>query len=131
MLEEIVTVVDASSREAIQELARRLGLGILPVPSFARALSLALSQSDKRMVQRIGQLVQFLTGDYEGVMTNSAGNGDINARIRALLPVAREYGPQLSDFATLLAARLTETSISRSMKWASDQLGTARAAARA
>jgi aarF domain-containing kinase len=128
MLEEIVTVVDASSREAIQELARRLGLGNLPVPSFVRALSPELSQSDKRMVQQIGQLVQFLTGDYEGVMTNSGGNGATNARIRALLPVAREYGPQLRDFGTLLAARLTEKSISRSMKWASDRLGTARAA---
>ncbi len=29
LLEEIVTVVDASSREATQELARRLGLGNL------------------------------------------------------------------------------------------------------
>lgn len=129
MLEEIVTVVDASSREAIQELARRLGLGNLPVPSFVRALSPELSPSDKRMVQQIGQLVQFLTGDYEGVMKDSGGNGDTNARVRALLPVAREYGPQLRDFGTLLAARLTEKSISRSMKWASDRLGTTRASA--
>jgi aarF domain-containing kinase len=49
MLEEIVTVVDASSREAFQELARNLGLGNLPVPSFVRALSPELDDQDRRV----------------------------------------------------------------------------------
>jgi aarF domain-containing kinase len=44
MLEEIVTVVDASSREAALELARNIGL---PVPSFFRALAPELSEQDR------------------------------------------------------------------------------------
>lgn len=49
MLEEIVTVVDASSRDAARELGLSLGLGNLPVPSFIRALNPKLSDSDKRV----------------------------------------------------------------------------------
>lgn len=112
LLEEIVTVVDASSRDATQELVKRLGLGNVPVPSFFRALSPELSNEDRRMVQQIGTLVQFLTGDYEGAIGGSGGNGagalQAQTRLRSLLPVVREYGPQLRDFGRLLVARLTE-----------------------
>ena len=114
MLEEIVTVVDASGRDALQELARSLGLSNIPVPSFLRAMSPALSDQDRRIVDQIGKLVQFLLGDFEGV-----GN---NQRLRDLLPVAREYAPQLRDFGTLLVARLTEKSISRGLNWATSRL---------
>lgn len=49
MLEEIVTVVDASSRQAVQELIRRIGLSGVPVPSLFRALNPKLSEGDKRV----------------------------------------------------------------------------------
>ena len=49
MLEEIVTVVDASSREALNELALTLGLSNLPTPSIFRALNPKLSDSDRRV----------------------------------------------------------------------------------
>jgi aarF domain-containing kinase len=49
MLEEVVTVVDASSRGAIQELTRSLGLGNLPVPSFFKAINPELSEQDRRV----------------------------------------------------------------------------------
>lgn len=51
MLEEIVTVVDASGRNALQELGRTLGLNRLPipVPSFIRAINPELSENDKRV----------------------------------------------------------------------------------
>jgi aarF domain-containing kinase len=49
MLEDIVTVVDASSRDAARELARSLGLSNLPVPSFFRALNPELSEQDRRV----------------------------------------------------------------------------------
>jgi aarF domain-containing kinase len=49
MLEEVVTVVDASGRGAIQELTRSLGLGNLPVPSFFRAMNPALSDQDRNV----------------------------------------------------------------------------------
>ncbi|GAX17169.1 aarF domain-containing kinase [Fistulifera solaris] len=116
MLEEIVTVVDASGRNALQELGRTLGFNRLPipVPSFIRAINPELSENDKRMVQQIGKLIEFLLGDFEGAATS--------ARLRKLIPVVREYAPQLREFGLLLAARLTERSLSRGMNWASSQL---------
>jgi len=130
LLEEVVNVVDASSREATQELVRRLGLGNLPVPSLLRALSPELSDEDRRMVQQIGTLVQFFAGDFEGAMGGGGGstsNGQsAQARLQALIPVVREYGPQLRDFGRLLVARLTEKTLSRSLNWASARLAPAR-----
>jgi aarF domain-containing kinase len=127
LLEEIVTVVDASSRDAMQELVRRVGLGNVPVPSFFRALSPELSNEDRRMVQQIGTLVQFLTGDFEGAIGETGGNGSgapqqAQTRLRALIPVVREYGPQLRDFGRLLVSRLTEKALSRSLSWASGRI---------
>ena len=49
MLEEIVNVVDASGRDALQELARNLGLNRLPVPSFVRAMTPDLTEQDRRV----------------------------------------------------------------------------------
>jgi len=130
MLEEIVTVVDASSREATQELIRRAGLSNLPTPSFLRALSPELSDNDKRMVQQITKLVQFLGGDYDGAIggNNNLGNGGnaATARLRALIPIVREYRVPLQDFGKLLIARLTEKNLQRSLNWASERLVGAR-----
>lgn len=66
------------------------------------------------MVQQIGKLIEFLLGDFEGAATS--------ARLRQLIPVMREYAPQLRDFGLLLAARLTERSLGRGLNWASGQL---------
>jgi hypothetical protein len=66
------------------------------------------------MVQQIGKLVQFLLGDFDGAAST--------ARLRKLLPVVREYTPQLREFGTVLIARLTEKSISRGLSWASLRL---------
>ena len=136
MLEEIVTVVDASSREALQELVRTLGLGNLPVPGLFRALNPKLSDQDKKTVQQIRKLVQFLLGDLEGAMApDGLENTNRNVgrlqraqqlftttasddRLRKLLPVLREYSPQLREFGTLLVARLTEKAISRGLNFA-------------
>lgn len=61
MLEEIVTVVDASSRETLQELARSLGLRNVPVPSFLRALNPKLTEEDRRVSADIlGTSLMFL-----------------------------------------------------------------------
>jgi aarF domain-containing kinase len=111
MLEEIVTVVDASSRDAVLELTKSLGLNNFPVPSFFRALSPALSENDKEMVSQIRVLIQFLLGDFD------LGNSGNNQRLQELLPVVREYAPQLRDYGGLLVVRLTEKSISRGLKW--------------
>lgn len=117
MLEEIVTVVDASSREAVMELSKSIGLNNLPVPSFFRALSPELSVQDKQMVQQIRVLIQFLFGDFEAA--NSSNNSQ---RVQQLLPVAREFAPQLREFGALLASRLTEKTISRGLNWAASRV---------
>jgi len=135
MLEEIVTVVDASSREATQEILRRAGLANLPTPSFFRALNPELSDNDKRMVQQITKLVQFLGGDFDGAIgggnSNNNNNNNSNvenggsaatARLRALIPIVREYRVPLQDFGKLLIARLTEKNLQRSLNWASERL---------
>ena len=131
MLEEIVTVVDASSREATQELIRRVGLANLPTPSFLRALSPELSDNDKRMVQQISKLVQFLGGDFDGAIgggNNNLGNGGnaTTARLRALIPIVQEYRRPLQDYGKLLIARLTEKNLQRGLNWASERLVAAR-----
>jgi hypothetical protein len=73
-----------------------------------------LCLDQKQTVQQIQKLVQFLLGDFEGSASN--------ARLRKLVPVVREYALPLRDFGVLLAARLTEKSISRGMNWASERL---------
>ena len=66
------------------------------------------------MVQQIGKLLQFLLGDFDGAASS--------ARLRKLIPVAREYAPQFREFGTVLVARLTEKNISRGLNWASLRL---------
>lgn len=114
MLEEIVAVLDASGRGAMQELSRSLGLSNFPVPGFVRALSPDLTEQDRNKILQIRKLVQFLMGDFEQSATST--------RLRQLLPIAREYSPQLREFGLLLGARLTEKNLSRGMNWATDQL---------
>jgi aarF domain-containing kinase len=127
LLEEVVNVVDASSREATKELVRRLGLGNVPVPSFVRALSPELNDEDRRMVQQIGTLVQFLFGDFEGAIGGGGSPiGSAQSRLRGLLPVVREYRPQLQDFGRQLVARLTEKGLSRGLTWATTRLAPTR-----
>jgi len=53
-------------------------------------------------------------GDFDGAASSS--------RLRQLIPVTREYAPQLRDFGTVLVARLTEKNISRGLNWASLRL---------
>jgi len=66
-------------------------------------------------VQQIGKLVQFLFGDFEGAASSE--------RLRKLVPVVREFSPELRRFGTVLVARLTEKNLSRGLNWASQRLG--------
>lgn len=154
LLEEIVTVVDASSRDAVRAIASNVpGLNaILPRNSLLRALAPELTKEDKVTVEQIQTLIQFLFGDFDVVagggnelqnaggisrmqraqqLFMNGGNGSTtdtnNARVRKLLPIVREYAPQLRDYGTLLVARLTEKNISRGLNWANDRIATASA----
>jgi len=81
------------------------------------AMTPELTDRDRNTVQQIQILIQFLLGDYQEAAST--------ARLRKLVPVAREYAPQLREFGLLLAARLTEKNLSRGMNWATDQLARA------
>lgn len=118
LLEEIVTVVDASGRGAIQSFQKRTGLANFPMPGLLKAMNPDITEEDREMTAQIQKLVQFLLGDYEGAAST--------ARLRKLLPLAREYAPQLREFGLLLAARLTEKNLSRGMNWASERLAAGR-----
>jgi hypothetical protein len=115
-LEEVVTVVDASGRGAIQELSRSLGLNNFPVPGFVRALNPEVTEKDRNITKQIRKLFEFLMGEYNEQTIVST------TRLQELLPVAREYAPQLRDFGLLLGARLTEKNLSRGMNWATERL---------
>ena len=64
------------------------------------------------------KLAQFLVGDFEG----AAASSQSPQRLRELLPVVREYAPQLREFGTLLGVRLSEKALSRGLNWASSRL---------
>lgn len=67
--------------------------------------------------------MQFLLGDFEGAIEPESGRRNVDTeRLRKLIPVAREYAPQLREFGTLLVARLTEKSLSRGLNWASKRI---------
>jgi len=141
LLEEVVTVVDASSRDAVRELVVSLGLTNLPIPSLFKALAPKLSKEDEGTIVQIRKLVQFLLGDFESLASPDelqnvapsvsrmqraqqlfSNNNNSNQRLSKLLPVIREYSPQLREFGLLLVARLTEKSFSRGLNWASNRV---------
>lgn len=114
LLEEIVTFVDSSGREATQELFSRLGLNNLPQPSLFKAINPALSPEDKRNVQQMRKLASFLVGDFDATFDSD--------RIRQLLPVLSGYTREIREFTTLLAVRLSEKAVSRGLNWATSLL---------
>jgi aarF domain-containing kinase len=116
LLEEIVNVVDATGRSSLQELSRSLGLNNFPLPGFVRAMNPELTEKDRNIMKQIRKLLEFLMGDYNDESVAST------ARLRKLIPVAREYAPQLRDFGLLLGIRLTEKNLSRGMNWATERL---------
>ena len=75
------------------------------------------------MVQQMRKLSQFLVGDWDGALSSTGDGLQRNSkRLRELIPVLREYSPQLREFGTLLGVRLSEKALSRGLNWASSRL---------
>ena len=75
------------------------------------------------MVQQMRKLSQFLVGDWDGALSPTGDGLQRNCkRLRELIPVLREYSPQLREFGTLLGVRLSEKALSRGLNWASSRL---------
>lgn len=49
-------------------------------------------------------------------------NNESNDRLRKLVPVVREYSPQLREFGALLVSRLNEKAVSRALNWATGRI---------
>ena len=135
MLDEICNTVDALSRDAVRELFIRLGLRG-SVPPILKALAPRLSDSDKRTVDNISKLINFLVGidssedipsgsfSTNGLssLVNSAASPENRRRITLLLPTLREFAPSMRDFGRQIANKLIEKGTSRLIKASSDAI---------
>jgi hypothetical protein len=69
------------------------------------------------------KLSQFLVGDFDAALSPTGDGLQRNSqRLRKLIPVIREYSPQLREFGSLLGVRLTEKALSRGLNWARSSL---------
>ena len=82
--------------------------------------------TSNRNLSRLQRAQQFLINPNNNGNTGGSGGEGNNDRIRKILPVIREYSPQLSEFGSLLVVRLSEKAISRGLNWASSRIGTPR-----
>lgn len=75
-------------------------------------------------------LIKFLFGDLDGENASQSRNQpdkllqprDNNQRLRDLIPITREYAPQLREYGNLLVVRLSEKAISRGLNWATTRM---------
>ena len=133
MLEETCNMVDALSRDAARELFIRLGVRGAAVPSIFRALAPKLTEKDKRTVDSIFKLLSFLIGDTPSSASDTSPNGIAgvlsNARkpenrqkLAQLLPVLREFAPNMRAFGLQIVSRLAEKSTARVLRASADAI---------
>ena len=133
MLEETCNMVDALSRDAARELFIRLGVRGAAVPSIFRALAPKLTEKDKRTVDSIFKLLSFLIGDtpssasdtspsgIAGVLSN-ARKPENRQKLAQLLPVLREFAPNMRAFGLQIVSRLAEKSTARVLRASADAI---------
>lgn len=135
--EEICNGVDAISRDAARELIYRLGIQDAipsPIRPFLRALAPKLTTQDKRVVDSIVKLVSFLidgsttTGtisspaSWSSMVIESATRSENQEKLRQLLPVIREYAPNMRDYGLLIISMLVEKATARLLKATADAI---------
>jgi len=121
VLDEVSNGVDAISRDAVRELFIRLNIRGNTVPPLFKALAPKLTDDDKKVVDSITKLVNFLSGDFSLATTNN----DPASRIRtlqSLIPTLREFAPNMRTFALQIISRLVEKSTSRLLRATADQI---------
>ena len=113
LLDEIVRSIDAMSRSQLAELVKRLNLGGVMLPVFlpgAKRMSIALSpdvdEQDRRQVESVAKLVEFLAGG--SVQRLLSGNG---AELLPLMPrVAQQILPEVTTrLVSRISARFVRT----------------------
>lgn len=138
ILEETCNMVDALSRDAARELVIRVGIRGASVPPIFRALAPKLTDKDKKAVDSISKLLAFLIGDspsttsqpggyglsasgFSGILSN-ARNPENRKKLAQLLPVLREFAPNMRVFGLQIASRLAEKSTARVLRASADAI---------
>jgi aarF domain-containing kinase len=138
ILEETCNMVDALSRDAARELFIRVGIRGAAVPSIFRALAPKLTEKDKRAVDSISKLLSFLIGDspstssqpggyglsangFSGILSN-ARKPENRQKLAQLLPVLREFAPNMRAFGLQIVSRLAEKSTARVLRASADAI---------
>lgn len=128
LLDEVTTSVDALNREALSQIAFTVGLQGASLPPLVRALAPPLSDSDRRVVENISRLIQFLLGNYNSANPTfgSAADRAMQARqLQALIPVLSDYSEPMRRFGLQIFTALAEKQTGRAFAWAKEQLGDA------
>ena len=113
----------------------RVGIRGAAVPQIFRALAPKLTEKDRRAVDSISKLLSFLIGDntsqpggyglsangLTGILSN-ARNPENRKKLAALLPVLREFAPNMRVFGLQIASRLAEKSTARVLRASADAI---------
>jgi len=133
VLEEITNGFDALSRDALRELVLALGLKNL-VPPVLRSLAPKLTPDDKKKVESITKLVNFLIrGElvsslptnalasrmWTTDLINAAQKPENQEKLLQLLPTIRKYSVPMREFGQKVVSRLVEKASSRLLRYAS------------
>jgi len=125
LLDEVTRSVDTLSRDAVAQIAYRVGLQGQRMPPLLAALAPPVTDADRKVVDNITRLIEFLLGDFNSA-NPSTGSAEARAararQLQALLPVLAEYAPAMRSFGLQLVTRLTEKQTSRAFEWAKTQL---------
>eukprot|EP00595_Chromulina_sp_UTEXLB2642_P002956 CAMPEP_0196768098 /NCGR_PEP_ID=MMETSP1095-20130614/42333_1 /TAXON_ID=96789 ORGANISM="Chromulina nebulosa, Strain UTEXLB2642" /NCGR_SAMPLE_ID=MMETSP1095 /ASSEMBLY_ACC=CAM_ASM_000446 /LENGTH=469 /DNA_ID=CAMNT_0042137185 /DNA_START=816 /DNA_END=2222 /DNA_ORIENTATION=- len=134
LLDELTNAVDAISRQATRELIiQRLGINTKLFPPLIKALAPKLTDDDKRIVDSISKLINFLTGNdinnninesssniRVSILLSSISKPENREKIRQLLPILQEFAPNMREYGLLVTSRLIEKSIARMLKKSSE-----------
>ena len=134
ILEEVSNAVDAVSRDATRELLSRLSGRSDRIPNFIKVLAPQLTQDDRKVVDSISRLINFLindSGEMAGYGMSANGfNGLLSLsrkpenreRLIKFIPVLREFAPKMREFGRQIVARLVEKGASRVIRASTDAI---------
>ena len=136
VLDEITNGFDALSRDASRELVLALGMKNL-VPPVLRSLAPKLTNDDKKKVESITKLVNFLIrGELVSAMPanalasrmwttdliNAAQKPENQEKLLQLIPTIRKYSVPMREFGQKVVSRLVEKAASRLLRYASNAI---------
>lgn len=125
LVDEVSRSVDTLSRDALAQIAYRVGLRGRQMPPLLRALAPPVTSKDRKVVENISRLLEFLLGDFGSASptTGSAAARTQQARqLQALIPVLTEYAPPMREFGLQILNELTRKQAGRAFDWAMEQL---------